>query len=709
MSDSKHTVTIDIIAEAKQFRQELKKASNDANAFNKGMKDVKKAGGRQDKDLAKLAKDANKFNKSAAKESIDYEKKLLQLIKQRQQEMKKIGNQESAAFKQKRKEAAEAAGIYSDLRSNRAKATGGGSGLGSKIGRGAYNGLVGGALGIGGLAIGALTARVGKAGDAATQLRASGINLAGDASIRSRRELMDITNQGTSAGYDPMDTSAQAAAMSRATGLGAQVVHGQQFARAGMLDMGQATGFMGMQARGGGANNPSEQKRDLERIMTLAFSNGLQKGRFGEYLEGISSLVEGALGRDSGDVNGTGYAKALAQLDSTGKSGLQGSRGASVLSRLEQGFMHGGGAAGKALSLSAMGFGTPGGNTGYYDARKQMEKGFSDPDNMNKMLGNLKNRYGGNSQAAAIAGAEQTGLSLQQMEDLLGMNGPELQKEIEKLAKESVPLEKQMVDVLKGDLSAQAILQSKRQQQLVEEGDLVVDSLNSLQDSTNQMIDKYWPLAVKSLEVIAKTVEVIAQATTDAFDFWSTDSIFSKDKSKMTPGERALEDTESQIKDIKRQLSTGYLDSRSAEKELQAIADRNKDAAAKTSGDLGFLGTGMGSDKSKLEAASKAAQDARTSLIGRTYGSGMGDTLTRAQAAQAEDNQGFRAREAEKRAAEAKVRAEVRARSEATPAYASADGTLVDVNKEQLAVLKTLAGNKKAVDRTPGTLQKQSF
>ncbi|MDB5716287.1 MAG: hypothetical protein JWO15_3684 [Sphingomonadales bacterium] len=698
MSSTTHnqTVQIDIIADAKKFREELKKASSDANAFNKGMKDVKKAGGRQDKDLAKLAKDANKFNKSAAKESIDYEKKLLSLIKQRQSEMKKISNQNSSDFKQKRKEAAEAASLYSDLRSNRAKASGSGQrGIGSKIGRGAYNGLVGGALGIGGLAIGALTARIGKAGDAATGLFSSGINLAGDKSIQSKRELMDITKQGASAGYDPMDTSAQAAAMYRATGRGNDVVHGQMFARAGAMDMGQATSFMGLQAKGG--SDSTSQKKDLEKILTLAFANGLEKGRFGEYLEGLSSLVEGALGRESGDVNGAGYAKSLAQLDSTGQSGMRGSRGAKVLAQLEQGFMSGGGAAGQALSLSAMGYGTPGGNTSYYDAKKSQQEGFSNPDNMNKMLSNLKYRYGGNTEAAALAGSEQTGLTLKQMETLLKMDSssPEMKKELEKLAEESIPLEQQMADVLKGELSDQAKIQSGRQQQLVEQGSLVVDSLNSLQDSTNQMIDKFWPVAVKSLEIIAKTVDVVAQAVTDSYDFWKSIDMFSTDKSDMTPGELARETSEQLAKDVTRQVKTGMLDEATGLSMLKSDRDSNRALSAKT---------GEAVESAKYSLAADESSKAVTNMINSRGGDNYTRMMMEAQAKQAEENRQFKEREESRRSREAELKRVERDRIAALPQGVSLDEA---AGKLSNAADKLATVTPKAPDRTSPTLQRQ--
>ena len=185
----------------------------------------------------------------------------------------------------------------------RSAAMGEGPSTGSKIGRSLFNGLKGGALKVAGMAFGAMTQRVNDAGAAASQLSASAINLAGGGKrITSMDDLLKTTKLGSAMGYDPMETATQAAAMARATGEAGDVIEGQQFARAGMLDMGQATGFMGLQARGG--TGGAEAKRDLERILTNAFANGLEKGRFGEYLEGLTGLVEGAQGRTAGNVTG---------------------------------------------------------------------------------------------------------------------------------------------------------------------------------------------------------------------------------------------------------------------------------------------------------------------------------------------------------------------------------------------------------------------
>lgn len=694
------TVTIDIEANAKAFRDELKKASSDAAVFSKGMKKLNQAGVKQDKELSKISKDMYKFNRGAAKEAERHEKNMVKLISERTNELRKLaaaGKMESADFKKKRKEVADMAELYAELRVSRASATGEGKrGVGRKIGRGAYNGLVGGALGLGGLAVGAMVSRVGQAGDLATQMRSGSIGLAGDKTVQSRDDVKRLMGIGVDAGYDPMDTLEQAKAMSRATGNATDVVHGQQFARAGMLDMGQATGFMGLQARGGASNNPAGQKKDLEKILTLAFANGLEKGRFGEFLQGLSGLMEGAQGRRVGDVGGAGYAQSLALLDSSGQSGLRGARGASVLSQLEQGFLGGGGAAGKAMSLSAMGFGTPGGDKSYYEARKQMEKGFSDPENMKAMLGNLKTRYGGDKEAAAIAGAEQTGLSLEIMERLLNLTGNDAKtnEEIKKLAAESEPLEKQMVDTLKGELSDQAKIQSARQFELVMQGDQVVDSLNSLQDSTNQMIDKYWPLAIKSLEIIAKTVDVVAQATTDAYDFWASIDMFKSDKGDMSPAELAKETAEETIKTVTRQARTGMMSQDDAMSALGAARDENR---AKQ---LELEGKGQFSQSVYHESAANDLEIARRDIGSKSGHDAYTKTTMADQQAQAIENKTARDALAAKNLAEAQKRRDEALKSmtplvdalNANTAANNANTTSKNPQTKQTSIVPTVVG-----------------
>jgi hypothetical protein len=672
MASTTEKVEVELILKAKEFREDLKQASTDANKFNKGLKDQQKAGGKQDKDLRKLAKEANKFNKVVAKDAVNHEKELLKLMSKRQGEMKKITNLNSKEYKEKRKQLSEVADLYTDINKTKLQVEGGGGG-GSGVGRSMFNGLKGGFLKVAGMAVGALTQRVSDAGAAASQFRASGINLAGDRTIATREILKDIGKIGVDAGYDPQETYAQAAAMSRATGRGDQVIEGQKFARAGMLDMGQATSFMGLQARGG--QGSAESKRDLERILTNAFANGLEKGRFGEYLEGLTSLVEGAQGRTAGNVTGAEYAKSLSFLDASGQSGLQGARGAKVLAQLEQGFMSGGGAAGKAMSLSAMGFGTPGGTTSYYEAMKQMQQGFAGEKgsgNMMKMLENLKYRYGGNSESAVMAGSAQTGLSYDIMEQILDLTGDAatIQKKIEKLTAGAVPLEQQMVDILKGDLSEQAVIQSGRQAKLVDQGDLVVDDLNDLQESTNDMIDKYWPLAVKSLDIIARTVEIVAEAVTDAYDFWkevipNIPGFGGKTRDKMTPAEQAEYDAEKLVKDLVRQVRSGTMEEKDARAQLLEASAANEKSRARR-----IISGKNNEDLSGFDEAGQVLSGGHAQIIGKSV-SNTTKVAMKYQSQQEEENK-------RTRAAIAADRALARAAQEAEAAKNKAAGLTPD-------------------------------
>lgn len=580
MSDSTtKTVKIDIIADSKKFRDELKAASADSNAFNKNLKDLRKAGIKEDKGLQKIQKDAFKLGKGSGKEALKHEKQLLSAMKERSKllsQLQKQGKAESAQFKETRKQLAEMSNLYTDIKKARVQTSGpsGRERAGSAAGR-AGSWVAGkakwGLLGIGGAAVGALASRVSSAGDAASSFYRGGIGLAGDAGVGGMDQLRAHARLGTAAGYGPEDTMNQAIGVSRATGYGNDVNTMQQFSRVGMLDTGAATGFMGLQARGGGNSNPEKSKKDLEKILASAFSTGLERGRFGEFLEGVSSLTEGAQGRTSRDVDGTAYAGLLGNLQSSGLSGFKGQRGASVLSQLEQGFMGGGGQAGQAISLRAMGFGGPGGTTSYYDAMKKQQKGFSDPNNMSAYVKQLQNEYGGDGEAAALAGNKATGLSIQTMEDLfkvVNKGGGNMNDKIAELMKSEASLEQQTLDVLKTDLADQSKLQSARQLMLVDQGAKILDDLNSMQEATNRMIDKFWPVAVKTLEIIAKTLDVVAQGVTDAYDFWTRDK-----EAASTPGDRAIEDAEAFIKQGERQVRTGLMD----EKEFAAEVKRRRD------------------------------------------------------------------------------------------------------------------------------------
>lgn len=509
-------MVVDILADARKFREGMKEAASDVNKFDKDIQTMKKAGIKVDKDVMKISKDLKKINKVFAKESIAHEDALLQKMQKKQTilaKMVKLNKQNTKEFKEEKKAQTELLRTYTQLRKERAEATGEGqpdkisklAGWGKKALLGA-----GAAILYGGIQ------RVTGANDAYANFAKGGIDIAGS-NIRNMAQARAFASGGAGMGYSPEETMQQMAQMARATGYASDVETMQKFARAGMIDTGQATGMMGLQARGG-TKNPDAAKRDLEKIMTDAFSTGLEQGRFGEFLTGVTQLAEVAQSRTAGVSSATGAARALALLGSTKAPGLTGARGANVLSQLDQGMRTGGGPAGQAFMMRAYGWGS---GADYHDVRKRMDEGFTGErgaENLIAMIKQLQKEFSGVVSSEALS--EMTGLSRSVTEAVIeavnkGGGASKVKREIETLTKKEITLEERMTKVLEGDLSQQAIRQSNIQMMLVDQGSEVNDSIIRMQDLINEAVTNIWP-------AIAGTLDVIATGVVDAVNFWKS-------------------------------------------------------------------------------------------------------------------------------------------------------------------------------------------
>lgn len=334
---------------------------------------------------------------------------------------------------------------------------------------------------------------------------------------------------GAGLGYTPTETVQQAVGIGRATGNIGAIYRAQQFARGYGLDVGEAGGYMGMlrqagygfggQVRGpGGAMTATrrEGSRELTKIIEAGMISGLEKGRIGEFLQGVSSIT-GQLGSQlPGKINVSGIAAQAAMLGQSKLPGFQGARGMQLLARLNQAIQRpGGGEAGQAMMLQALGFGKPGGGTRYYEALKMQEEGIHDPRNLPKLMKEVYSQLGdpakgGRSmvnEEANLAMKEITGLSLKQVEGLQnimasGKSAEDQQKEIKELLKKAEPIEKQALEESKkgftGVMKHVAGVESK-QISIGSKFAPIFQKLQNLQLDALKMLTNFLPEIVKWL------------------------------------------------------------------------------------------------------------------------------------------------------------------------------------------------------------------
>lgn len=282
---------------------------------------------------------------------------------------------------------------------------------------------------------------------------------------------------GAGLGYGPIATAMQARGIGRAAGNIGAVYRGQQFARAYGMDVGEVTPFMGMMRQAGygfggqrrnvmtGGMEQVDQRgsRELQKVMEAGLMSGIEKARLPEFLQGVAQITQQVGSRISGDVNVAGIARFQAMLGRTGAPGFQGARGAAVAAQLGSAITRpGGGEAGQAMMLQALGFGKPGGTRTYYDALKMQQQGLERPESVLDMFNEVYSQLGQKgaggtasvNQEANLALSKMTGLSLDQIEtlgDLInsGLSQEELLAEINEQTKKAEPVEKQALKTMK--------------------------------------------------------------------------------------------------------------------------------------------------------------------------------------------------------------------------------------------------------------------
>lgn len=474
MPEVKTQVLIELQLEMKKLKGQMKEFMDSLKASQKQIRDMTKEGVEKNKEYLKSIEEIGKAQQKVAQQASRAEKQKQDAI-----------NKTSRGLKDQQKKLAEQAKFWDKI-----KSAPGGFGRGMMAGAG-LSGLTQNvtARGAGGLMGRGISAAVGGVANffmsgisnayqqfmQLGQARGGLVGLGTPGQMRAGRRAGGGVG-GAGLGFNAMETALQARGVGRATGNIGAVFRAQQFARAYGMDVGEAGGYMGMLRQagygfGGQVRGPGGQMqavgrqgtRELQKIIEAGMISGLEKGRIGEFLQGVSSIT-GQLGAQlPGKINVSGIAAQAAVLGQSKLPGFQGARGMQLLGRINQAIQApGGGEAGQAMVLQALGFGKPGGGTRYYEALKMQEQGLNDPRNLPKIMKEVYSQLGDPAQGgramvneeANLALKEMFGVSLRQAEELQNiqasnLSAEEKQKKIVDIMEASKPIEEQSLNAMK--------------------------------------------------------------------------------------------------------------------------------------------------------------------------------------------------------------------------------------------------------------------
>lgn len=373
--------------------------------------------------------------------------------------------------------------------------------------------ILGGAVNLGGRVLGGVTnmfmgaAQQGYAryNDVMGAGRAPLVGLAG-----GRTTMRNINKRmGSRLGFNVSESQALIPTMGRATGTtGPREM--EQGMRATGLDSGELSSFY-QTIRGGGSRfgdlsgagvskGQSSGGQEFQKWIALGMKSGIEKARLPQFFEGIQGIMEEQLKVSSGDVKGTGIGKILAAMGASGFSGFQGARGAAIAGKLNAGIMNpGGGEAGKAFMLQAMGFGNPGSRVSFGSAERKMERGLNG-DNLMSVMGETRKQFGQGDEASHVL-KEIFGVSLDQADKLQQIfdsdkSDLEKSKEMQKVADESKSLEKQSLEAMTG-ISGEMKYLSKIYDESVKQGATAAPLIKAIEKWERELVTKYMPDVVK--------------------------------------------------------------------------------------------------------------------------------------------------------------------------------------------------------------------
>jgi hypothetical protein len=543
MPNDKTQVLIELQLEMKKLKSQMKEYMTLLKTSQKQIKEMSKVNEKTHKEYVKSLEGITKAHKKVTQEVTGSEKKKQEALKKTnkslEEQEKKIKLMAKAWDKIKRTRMGQFGGGF--------MAGAGLSGLNKQVTARGVGGLAG--RGVSGAVGGIANFFVSGMANAYQQFMQYGQAKAGLVGLGSRGQLVAGLRGaggvgGASLGYGPTETVTQARGVGRATGNIGAVYKAQQFARAYGLDVGEAGGYMGMlrqagygfggQVRGPGGKmraTGKEGSRELTKIIEAGMISGLEKGRIGEFLQGVSSITSQLGTQLPGKINVSGIAAQAAVLGQSKLPGFQGARGMQLLGRLNQAIQApGGGEAGQAMVLQAMGFGKPGGTTGFYEARKMQQEGLNDPRNLPRIMNEVYSQLGDPAkggrdkvnQEANLAMSEMFKISLKSAEALKdvqssNLSSEEKTKKIKEILAESKPIAEQSLAEMKKGFGDTVKVMAGIEAQQIDLGSKAAPYFQAMQ----QMQVKLLRLMTEWLPKIGKALEKIVHYTKGSFLFAS--------------------------------------------------------------------------------------------------------------------------------------------------------------------------------------------
>lgn len=537
MTDQDRTIKFTFTTEDKDLLKSLAKVNEEAEKLSANLGKISKVSKvyQTSKSTFEAKADDPKKNKEAldaAKDLLSVNEDLLKVLKKQREEHKKI-----------------------------ARASRGVGGGGGGRGRGANgSGSGGGDPALGFLGVGSavgktllkvITATVGAAGAAVAAQMRLGYGayadyagaLGGLAGTGTTYKQMDTARHAAvQYGYTPEQTAQQALAASIATGQGSSVTTAQMFSRATSLDVGQTTDFMGQLTRGGhgfGGQGGTSGKREFQQVISLGFKSGIDEARLPEFIQSAGKVMTAQGARLAGDVSASDTARILQAFGATNAAGLQGARGGAVLSQLDASIANpGGGEAGQAIMLQAMGFGKPGGDTSYYEAIKMQEEG-ANPENMKRIFGEFGSQFGTKEEILALK--EVTGITATVLEKVRDayqtMEGPDRDAEVKKILEGSQSAEDRAATSME-EVGFHTKRIAELQNRLVNVGDGIYHYIKSMQDSLNRTLSYF----VDDATVLTGSAADLAAGVVSRFPEDAYNESSATRKTKLLPGVGATSD-----------------------------------------------------------------------------------------------------------------------------------------------------------------------
>lgn len=325
---------------------------------------------------------------------------------------------------------------------------------------------------------------------------------------------------GREQAYTAEETTRQAAGVARRTGSIRDVSFAQKVSRAGVgMNVESAAGQMGGMRQAGfsGFGQGGSGRKEFQRMISMGMESGLEAGRMPEFAEGINALVSKQAGAAAGDVSNQGLTALMAKFGQSGLSGFQGARGAAVAQKLDQAIRKpGAGAEGESFMMRAQGFGVQGGNTSYMDARRQMQKGISDPKNLVRMISQAQAEYGA-GEGSTRALEELTGLTISQIEGTKSivasltegnLTAEQAEGKLKELANTAKPIEEQVLEATNTGFLDVVQGVADVDERLMAIGEEVWHPLHEAQKKLLDITAKNLPLVTRAVEAMATAAGV---------------------------------------------------------------------------------------------------------------------------------------------------------------------------------------------------------